>query len=96
MAERQQKNPEDPVRRALTSTANRMSMGAKYQGALEAVLAIPIGAGLGHWADREWEVSPWGLLIGFGLGFAAFVLRLMRMRPEGESLESEQGSEEEK
>lgn len=95
MSERQQKNPENRVGRALSNTADRMNMGAKYQGALEAVLAIPIGAGLGYWADREWEVAPWGLLIGFVLGFSAFVLRLIRMRPEVESPDSQEGPEEE-
>lgn len=89
MSEGQEKNPDDRVNKALNDTANRMTMGAKYQGALEAVLAIPIGAGLGYWADKEWDVSPLGLLIGFGLGFAAFVLRLIRLRPDAEPPESE-------
>ena len=59
----------------------KAGMGAKYQGAMEAVLAIPIGAGLGHLADRQWDSEPIGLLIGLLLGFGAFILRLMRMRP---------------
>ena len=60
----------------------KAAMGAKYQGAMEAVLAIPVGAGLGHLADRQWESAPVGLLIGLLLGFGAFILRLTRMRPE--------------
>jgi F0F1-type ATP synthase assembly protein I len=59
----------------------KTGMGAKYQGAMEAVLAIPIGAGFGHLADRQWESAPVGLLIGLALGFGAFILRLVRMRP---------------
>lgn len=59
----------------------KAGMGAKYQGAMEAALAIPIGAGLGHLADRQWESAPIGLLIGLALGFGAFILRLARMRP---------------
>ena len=89
MSERQEKNPESRVNKALNSTANRMTMGAKYQGALEAVLAIPIGAGLGYWADKNWEMGPVGLLVGFALGFAAFILRLIRMRPDEEPQEKE-------
>lgn len=59
----------------------KAAMGAKYQGAMEAVLAVPIGAGLGHLADRQWDSEPIGLLIGLLLGFGAFILRLTRMRP---------------
>ena len=66
----------------------KAGMGAKYQGAMEAVLAIPVGAGLGHLADRQWDSEPIGLLIGLLLGFGAFILRLMRMRP-GVSNDSE-------
>jgi F0F1-type ATP synthase assembly protein I len=60
----------------------KATMGAKYQGAMEAVLAVPIGAGLGHLADRQWESAPIGLIVGLVLGFGAFILRLVRMRPE--------------
>jgi F0F1-type ATP synthase assembly protein I len=56
-------------------------MGAKYQGALEAVLSIPIGAGIGYFCDRKFESEPVGLLVGLALGFGAFVLRIFRMRP---------------
>ncbi len=61
------------------------TMGAKYQGALEAVLAIPIAGGLGYLADKQWEIEPIGLYIGLATGFAAFILRLVRMRPEEDS-----------
>ena len=65
----------------------KAGMGAKYQGAMEAVLAIPVGAGFGYLADHQWESAPVGLLVGFALGFGAFILRLVRMRPpiDGES-----------
>lgn len=66
----------------------KAGMGAKYQGAMEAVLAIPIGAGFGHLADRQWDSEPVGLLIGLGIGFAAFILRLVRMRPPMEGAEN--------
>ena len=89
MSEGQEKKPGDRASQMLNKTADRMNDGSKYQGALEAVLAIPIGAGLGYWADKEWDVSPVGLLIGFGLGFAAFILGLVRLRPDhGETSES--------
>ena len=56
--------------------------GRAYQGAFEALFAILIGAGLGYWADAKFESSPWGLFAGLILGFAAFVLRLVRLGRE--------------
>ena len=53
--------------------------GAAYEGAMEAVFAIVIAIGLGYWADSSLGTSPWGLVAGAVLGFAAFVLRLLRM-----------------
>lgn len=53
---------------------------AAYQGALEAVLAIVITAGIGYWADQRFGTEPRWLILGTCLGFAAFVLRLFRMR----------------
>ncbi len=53
---------------------------AAYQGALEAVLAIVITAGAGYWADQRFGTAPRWLILGTCVGFAAFVLRLFRMR----------------
>jgi ATP synthase protein I len=53
--------------------------GAAYQGALEAVFAILIAAGIGYWADRRLGTSPWLLLLGFVVGFGSFVLRMVRL-----------------
>jgi F0F1-type ATP synthase assembly protein I len=65
--------------------------GAKaYQGALEAVFAIPIALGLGYWADTRFGTSPILLLVGLALGFVTFVVRLSRMR----KLVEEQSEEE--
>jgi F0F1-type ATP synthase assembly protein I len=58
-------------------TARRQ--GAAYQGALEAVFAILIAGGIGYWVDSRWGTSPWGLMLGFAVGFASFVLRLIRL-----------------
>jgi F0F1-type ATP synthase assembly protein I len=51
-----------------------------YQAALEAVFAIPIAGGLGYWADSRFGTEPTLLIVGLALGFATFVVRLMRMR----------------
>jgi F0F1-type ATP synthase assembly protein I len=53
-----------------------------YEGAFEAVFAVIIGAGLGYWADTQWDSSPWALIIGVVLGFAAMVLRLLKLGDE--------------
>lgn len=73
------------------------AQGARaYEWALEAVFAIPIGAGLGYLADSQLGTGPWGVMIGLVFGFAAFVLRLMRMRnlvgpTDGEAEEGQDG-----
>lgn len=59
--------------------------GRAYQGAFEAVFAIVIGAGLGYAVDARFGSEPYGVLVGLGLGFAAFVLRLVRLGREFES-----------
>ena len=51
-----------------------------YQGALEAVLSIPIGMGLGYLVDRQFGTGPVFLLLGLAAGFASFVIRMSRLR----------------
>jgi F0F1-type ATP synthase assembly protein I len=51
-----------------------------YQGALEAVLSIPIGMGLGYLADHHFGTGPVFFLIGLAAGFASFVIRMTRLR----------------
>jgi F0F1-type ATP synthase assembly protein I len=53
--------------------------GLAYQGAAEAVFAILIAAGIGYWADQHFDTAPRYLLIGTAVGFASFVLRLVRL-----------------
>ena len=66
---------EGPSREGITRRG-----AAAYQGALEAVFAIVIGAGIGYWADRRFASSPRWLIVGTAFGFGAFVLRIWRMR----------------
>ena len=54
-------------------------MGGAYQAALEAVFAIPVAVVFGYFADKHFGTSPIFLLVGVVLGFAAFVLRLVRL-----------------
>ena len=67
----------DEERAARQRTAQRQ--GLAYQGAFEAVIAILIAAGIGLWADQYFDTSPRYLLIGTVVGFASFVLRLVRL-----------------
>ena len=55
-------------------------MAAAYQGAVEAVLAFVLPSLLGWWVDGKRGSSPTFLLIGVVLGFAAFFVRLWRLR----------------
>ena len=74
--------PEYPGRRHLEKRVARLSGpsgGSAYEGAFEAVGAILIATLLGYWFDQHYETTPAGLLVGAGIGFAAFVLRLVRL-----------------
>ena len=70
----QEKDPQEksgfPIKRGMKA----------YQGALEAVLSIPIGMGLGYLADRHFGTVPLFLLLGLAAGFASFVIRISRLR----------------
>lgn len=46
----------------------------------EAVFAIPIGGLIGWLADRWLGTDPWLGMVGLGIGFAAFVRSLFRLR----------------
>jgi F0F1-type ATP synthase assembly protein I len=70
------------MKRGLT----REQMSA-YQGAMEAVLAVPIAIGFGYLADRSFDSSPIGIGVGAVIGFAAMVLRVTRMRPPDDGSE---------
>ena len=74
--------------------AARLSKQAAYQGAVEAVSAIMIATGLGYWADQKLDTAPFGLIVGAVIGFCAFVLRLMRLRPLLEPPPSDGGGSE--
>jgi F0F1-type ATP synthase assembly protein I len=55
-------------------------MSSAYQGAIEAVLAVVICALAGYWIDSRFGSAPWGIFGGMGLGFAAFMVRMWRLR----------------
>jgi ATP synthase protein I len=77
--------PDYPGRERLKKGLSRKSTqagGDAYQGAFEAVGAVLFACGVGYWIDGRWGTSPWGLLIGVVLGFAAMVLRLVRLGKE--------------
>ena len=73
--------PDYPGRQRLKRVSSRAGSDA-YQGALEAVGAVLIACGFGYWFDRSWDTRPWGLIVGIGIGFAAMVLRLLRLGQE--------------
>lgn len=80
--------PDDPQQTERQRSSRRQ--GLAYQGAFEAVVAILIAAGLGLWADTHFDTSPLYLLIGTVIGFAAFVLRLMKL---GRQLQEDAGTD---
>ena len=72
---------------------NARRQALAYQGAFESVFAIGIGAGFGYFADAQFGTSPWGVLVGVLLGFAAFILRLVRLARQLDELAEEESSE---
>ncbi len=59
------------------ATARRAAIA--YGGAVEAVIAIGVGAGIGYLLDRSFETAPAFLLVGLVAGFGSFVLLIVRM-----------------
>ncbi|MEZ5956501.1 MAG: AtpZ/AtpI family protein [Hyphomonadaceae bacterium] len=53
------------------------SLALRFGGEFGA--AIIVGALLGYGADYFLHSSPWGLVIGFGLGFAAGIVNVVRV-----------------
>lgn len=53
-----------------------------YQGAFEAIGSVLIAGAFGYWVDYRWDTGPVGLLVGTAVGFAAMVLRLVRLGKE--------------
>jgi F0F1-type ATP synthase assembly protein I len=53
-----------------------------YQGAFEAIGSVLIAGAFGYWVDYRWDTTPVGLLVGTAIGFAAMVLRLIRLGKE--------------
>ena len=51
-----------------------------YQGTFEAVVALLVAIGAGFWLDERYETAPWWTVAGAVIGFAAMVVRLLRMR----------------
>jgi len=73
--------PEYPGRQRFKRVAAAAGSDA-YQGAFEAVGSVLIGCGFGYWVDSYWDTAPVGLLTGVIVGFAAMVLRLVRLGKE--------------
>lgn len=64
-----------------------------YQGAFEAIGSVLIAGAFGYWVDTRWDTAPVGLLIGTAVGFAAMVLRLVRLGKEIHPDESQASNE---
>lgn len=71
--------PEYPGRRRLKRAAASAGGGGAYEGAFEAVGAILVATGIGYWVDHRYGTTPYGVVGGAAIGFAAFVLRLVRL-----------------
>ena len=88
--------PEYPGRQRFKRAAAAAGSEA-YQGAFEAIGSVLIACAFGYWVDSQWDTRPFGLLIGVAIGFAAMVLRLLRLgkelHPESQGMESSKSDE---
>jgi ATP synthase protein I len=66
-----------------SETGQAWSIALRLSGDLLAGLAV--GGGLGWMIDQVAASNPWGMLVGFGLGFAAGMRNLMRTAKQIES-----------
>ena len=63
-------------------SGERRRQAKAYEGAFEAVVSVIIATTVGYFADGYFDSSPIGLFTGVVLGFAAMVLRLVRLGKE--------------
>ena len=73
--------PDYPGRERMKRASARAGSDA-YQGAFEAVGAVLVACGIGFFVDGRWDTRPWGVVVGVVIGFAAMVLRLVRLGHE--------------
>ena len=71
---------DQPARPAAPSNADAgvAGMARAWAVALDFVFSILAGAGLGWGFDRWRGTTPWGLLVGLGLGFVIAFWRIVR------------------
>lgn len=54
-------------------------LGMGFRVATDLVVSVGLGGTLGWAADDHWGSSPWGLIVGLGVGFASGVLTVYRV-----------------
>ena len=93
--------PADRLTGIARSAADRSKGGkgrdrraAAFEGAFEASFSVLIAGGLGYWIDQGFDTGPVGMLSGVVLGFAAMVVRLVRLGTELERIREAEESEE--
>jgi F0F1-type ATP synthase assembly protein I len=73
-------------RRAFSPMAgnNQSDAGRGLTLGLELAAAVGLGAFAGNWIDHKYHSSPWGVLIGAGLGFASGMYLMIKeaLRPD--------------
>ncbi len=75
-AKRERMQEDDRASRDASPEMSGLARGLRI--GTEFVAAIMVGAGIGYLIDLGLGTSPWGLLILFGLGFAAGILNVIR------------------
>lgn len=64
--------------------AHMWVLASRYSAVgIEMAAAVALGAVVGNWVDQRYELSPWGMMAGFGVGLGAAVkavARIIRMQ----------------
>lgn len=60
--------------------AHMWALASRYSAVgIEMAAAVAIGAVAGNWVDERYHSSPWGLLVGFGIGLGAAIKAVARV-----------------
>ena len=68
------------------SKKGRDRRAASFEGAFEASFSVLVAGGMGYGIDQYFGTEPIGVLGGVVLGFAAMVVRLVRLGTELETM----------
>lgn len=77
------RKPVSPVTSGLSDLGKALAVG------LDFLFTIAAGGGIGWFADYTWGSSPYGVMVGLGIGFVAATYRIIERTNREDRLEKE-------